>query len=76
MFDQKFSRFLGFPTMPNLFQSNKNCRSYDAKCKILPSENEQTLVPHKNFQKKFKCFPADCSTSSTPVFKLKIVEKV
>ena len=43
-FNQNFSRFFGFPTIPNLFQSNKNCRSYDAKCKILPSENEQTLI--------------------------------
>ena len=42
--DQNFPRFLGFPTIPSLYQKSKKCRSCDTICKILPSENEQTLV--------------------------------
>ena len=30
--DRNFPRFLGFPTIPNLFQWSKKCRSYDAIC--------------------------------------------
>ena len=40
---QNIPHFLGFPKLANLYQRSKKCRSYDAICKILPSENEQTL---------------------------------